>query len=881
MKTEYRPLIAQYLGVFLGAVLATAVLLSYFFWNSYRQTEKSAEASLQNTVAIVETRLTATLQRVDTDLRGLAATIPLDALLQQDREGHAAAITQRLELRAQLFPELIAYRIYDADGNDLYYSGPRGPRHNVADRSYFRALKAQPSLPLYFSEAIVGKISKTPVMPIAKPLIDAQGNFRGVVLASLDLNYYVKLFAGLDLGANGTTVLRRTGDGGLLARWPEKIEEINVPLKPGNPMRQLFDAGALAGTIKLTSQVDRVERRYTFQKLADYPFVVIAGRATDDYLQDWRQSLQITGGLALLVLITFGSLIYRQLRNHLREIDAKRNIESVLRISQEAPRLDERELLEFGLEEAQRLSGSTIGYLHFINDDQETIQLYTWSKNTLNQCQATHDNHYPVVQAGIWADAVRGKKPVIHNDYQAMTGLRGYPAGHTHLVRHMAVPILEGDQVKMIVGVGNKQKFYDDADLRELQLIGDGLWKSVSLRRAMTALETARDAAEAANRAKSTFLSNMSHELRTPMNAIMGMTDLALRHATEPKLRDQLGKVIQASQHLLHVINDILDISKIEAERLQLEQVTFKFGEVLENLMSLIGHKVTDKGLKLRVDLSPEVARLTLLGDPLRLGQILLNLTANALKFTEQGSITVRIRLLDDQPDDVLMRCEVADTGIGIAAEDQKRLFTAFEQADGSMTRKYGGTGLGLAISKRLAKMMGGEVGVESAVGQGSTFWFTVRLGKASSNAVPSAPTFAQDSAEARLKTQFAGTRILLAEDEPINQEVSRGLLEDVGLSVDLAEDGVQAVELAKRTRYALILMDMQMPNLNGVDATRAIRALPGYAQTPILAMTANAFDEDRQVCIEAGMNDHIGKPVDPERLFETLLKWLPHTPSD
>ena len=388
-------------------------------------------------------------------------------------------------------------------------------------------------------------------------------------------------------------------------------------------------------------------------------------------------------------------------------------------------------------------------------------------------------------------------------------------------------------------------------------------------------LTAAKVAAEAANRAKTAFLANMSHELRTPMNGVMGMLDMARRRMADPKGLDCLAKAKTSADRLLGVINDILDLSKIEAERMVLEDAPFQLADSVSMIVGTLEHMAAEKRLKLAIDLSADLLNRPLMGDSLHLGQILLNLVGNAVKFTDQGEVILRARSIGETADAVQVHFDIVDTGIGITPEAQSRLFQPFEQADNSLTRKYGGTGLGLAICKRLVEMMGGEIGVASTPGTGSTFWFVVPLKKRADNVVPPAPSSAVLTAEQRLLAEYAGTRVLLAEDEPITQEVSRYLLEDVGFVVDLAEDGLQALQLARQHRYALILMDLQMPVMNGVEATLAIRANSLNRETPILAMTANAFEEDRDACLSVGMNEHIGKPVDPQKLYESMLAWL------
>jgi signal transduction histidine kinase/ActR/RegA family two-component response regulator len=403
-------------------------------------------------------------------------------------------------------------------------------------------------------------------------------------------------------------------------------------------------------------------------------------------------------------------------------------------------------------------------------------------------------------------------------------------------------------------------------------------------------LSRAKEVAEAASHAKSQFLANMSHEIRTPMNGTLGFLELLQAEALSERQRTYVNMALSSGATLLQLINDILDFSKIEAGKLAMTAVDIDLVALVEEVIGFFGRQAHDKGFELACVIEPGVPS-SLRGDPVRLRQILMNLLGNAVKFTEQGEINVNVSSREENGQDVLLQFEVRDTGLGISPADQVQIFSAFSQGDGSTTRRHGGTGLGLTIARQLVRMMGGEIDIESVLGEGSTFRFTVRLEKQGApdgtaeiamknGSAPATPEKAP-SVDVRLsKGRFSAFHILLVEDNPVNQAVSREMLDFLGCRTDMVENGREALEAFGRLRYDLILMDCQMPLMDGYEATREIRkneALSGGAggHIPIVALTAHAMDGDRETCLTAGMDDYLSKPYKSEALHAVLERWL------
>ncbi len=417
------------------------------------------------------------------------------------------------------------------------------------------------------------------------------------------------------------------------------------------------------------------------------------------------------------------------------------------------------------------------------------------------------------------------------------------------------------------------QRMQDEAELRESRDLLEAQVQQLRIQQEELCLRNeelklAKKSAEAASIAKSEFLANMSHEIRTPMNSIMGMAYLALQAEIDPKQRNYIHNIHFSAQNLLGIINDILDISKIESGNLTLESIDFNLDQMFYNLSNQLGDSAALKDLKLIFE-ADELLSQALRGDPLRLRQVLTNLISNAIKFSAHGDVIVRIKSLPTAEGEMRVRFEIKDSGIGLSPEQIKDLFQAFHQADTTITRKYGGTGLGLAISKRLVEMMGGEIGVESQLGLGSTFWFSILLDKGEIHAETVADIFHPDL------QVLKGAKILVVEDIPVNQMLVQELLEMQGVIVTIADNGLEALAIMQKQAFDCVLMDMQMPVMDGLEATRQIRAHPDLKDSYIIAMTANARNEDWLRCQAAGMNDFISKPIDVKSMYAILAKWV------
>jgi PAS domain S-box-containing protein len=870
-----RPIFVPLFGGLLLLNLFVVGLLGLWQYQSWRQYRARAYTATENLATTLQHDILDNVGMVDITLLALAREKSL-----QEHEGFIDLSLYNLYFRhiQQRLPELFAVRITDAAGtiiaaSDADTGGMRQTGRNLADRDYFQKARDDPKAGLIISKPLIGATSHQWTIIFARRVERADGRFDGIVYGAMILERYVNLFSGVDLGSQGVVALR-DGDLNLIVRQPSVVQPDSAPgrLRPPDPLKHIVESGQTSGYYENESLVDGVKRLLFFQKVGDFPLYVAVGVGKDEVYASWRRDLYRIILAALTFVAASTTVTGMFWRSWCRQAEiSERALEANRQLQASVATLRERDEDLRATQEVARLGVYSLDY---------GSDLFVGSDELRDIYGLEPDEPLSVTR---WLDIMHPEDRVVMENIAART------PGMTQLnVQYRVIRPKDGRTIWLQV-VGKIERDENDKPVRvrgavqditqrclaeqHIQSLNEELEHRVQQRTAQLEslnqdLIRARDLANAGARAKADFLANMSHEIRTPMNAVIGFTHLALATDLTARQRDYVDKIMTAARSLLRLINDVLDFSKIDAGKLTLEQVPFSLDSVLTEVSDILAVQVSEKPLEMRFDTGGDVPP-TLIGDAARLHQVLLNLLSNAVKFTERGTVRLSVAQAARTGDAVTLRFEVQDSGIGLSEDQQRRLFTPFDQADSSITRRYGGTGLGLAIARRLVALMGGEIGVESVLGRGARFWFTAGFGV---SAVPAVPPVRRK----RKAVNLAGARVLVVEDNEINRLVTKDMLEQAGIEARFAENGVEGVRaVLEDGPFDGVLMDVQMPRMDGYTATRLIRANPGYAELPIIALTANALQGDRDAALAAGMNDYIAKPVDPEAALETLGRWI------